>query len=283
MNRIKRVLIAYSDESMKYSLKQLGIQAKYIKNVDKVILYTKKDLPKLILNSPLMQYKRGGGYWVWKPYLIWKTLQDFPDGTDICYVDAGCSLQGGDQWDIYFNKLKEKPVLLFQYAPYIQKWKKEMGCGSSAIECWSKKATLDYFDTRYGKGFHNFSKIWGGLIFCKGKDNIFIKEWLDITLQHPEIVMDPLGDELQNQHKAFCGEHRHDQSVITPLAYFHKELCTILPEVFDENRKSSIIVASRNRIDKNRYRQVFWKFHLQGILGKNAYDTIKIYLYKLTH
>ena len=77
---MKRILIAYANEPMRYSLKQIGIQARYIKQIDKVLLYTEKDLPQEIRQSPLMKYKRGGGYWVWKPYLIWKTLQDYPEG-----------------------------------------------------------------------------------------------------------------------------------------------------------------------------------------------------------
>ena len=90
---MKKILIAYANEPMKYSLKQFGIQAHYIKQIDKVILYTEDDLPQEILQSPLMKYKRGGGYWAWKPYLIWKTLQDNPDGTkmalDVLYNMPG--------------------------------------------------------------------------------------------------------------------------------------------------------------------------------------------------
>ena len=118
---MKRILIAYANEPMKYSLKQIGIQARYIKQIDKVILYTEKDLPQEIRQSPLMKYKRGGGYWVWKPYLIWKTLQDYPEGTKVCYVDAGCSLYSGKEWEQYWETLDHYDTILFQYA-HINLW-----------------------------------------------------------------------------------------------------------------------------------------------------------------
>ena len=274
---MKRILIAYANEPMKYSLKQIGIQARYIKQIDKVILYSEKDLPQEILQSPLMEYKRGGGYWVWKPYLIWKTLQEFPEDSRICYIDAGCSIYPGEEWDQYWELLDDNDTILFQYDSEIPRWKPIFGCSSSAIDCWTKKRTIDYFDRLLKtKQYHSFSKIWGGLIFCRKSNNTFIKEWLDITLTHPELVIDPNQDELKDQYPAFNGNHRHDQSIITPLAYkYRNHSIVILPELFDENNKSKIIRTSRNRITKEMYKKVFIKYHLQGILGFKLYNKIK--------
>ena len=274
---MKRILIAYANEPMRYSLKQIGIQARYIKQIDKVLLYTEKDLPQEIRQSPLMKYKRGGGYWVWKPYLIWKTLQDYPEGTKVCYVDAGCSLYSGKEWDKYWELLNSCDTILFQYANDIPRWRKIFGSSNSAIEYWTKKNTLDFFDKQLGtKQYHIFSKIWGGLVFCKNKDNTFIREWLDITLNHTKLIIDPNEEELKSQYSTFNGNHRHDQSIITPLAFkYQNNSLTILPEIFDENKQSKIIITSRNRITKQMYRKVYIKYHLQGLLGISRYNKIK--------
>ena len=40
-----------------------------------------------ILSNP-----RGYGYWIWKSYLIQKTLSKIPDGDILLYLDAGCEL-----------------------------------------------------------------------------------------------------------------------------------------------------------------------------------------------
>ena len=61
------VFISYGDIVFQKSLKRIVKEAKSLKIFDKVIAYTPTDLPKEIMQSPLMQYKRGGGYWLWKP------------------------------------------------------------------------------------------------------------------------------------------------------------------------------------------------------------------------
>ena len=274
----RNIIISYADENMNYSLKQWGIQARYISCFDKVIKYTKKDLPIDILDSPLMKYKKGGGYWVWKPYLIWKTLQDFPDGTKVFYMDAGCSVHPGEEWAKLLDKLNSYSTLLFQYAAIIPSWEKYTSGGRSDIDIWTKKRTLDFFDNYLGtKDYHHFSKIEAGYIFCKGRNNPFIKEWLDITITHPELIIDPSEEENHDQYSSFCGLHRHDQSIVTPIAYKYKDSNTVCisPDVFDENPISQIIRSSRNHVTKQLYMKTFFKYHLQGILGVNIYNSIK--------
>ena len=280
-----KVLIAYANEPMKYSLKQLGIQARYIKQIDKVILYTPKDLPQEILDSPLMKHARGGGYWAWKPYVIWKTLQDYPEGTKVCYIDAGCSVYPGDEWHKYWQMLDGCDTLLFEYAANIPRWGEVFGCPDAAVECWTKKTTIDFFDAYLNtRQYHRQPKIWGGLVFCKGRDNRFVREWLDLTLQHPELIIDPTDEELKDQYPAFSGCHRHDQSVMTPLAFKYRDKgLSVMPEIFDEEKHSSIIFTSRNRVTQKMYINVYLKYHLQGILGIGTYNRLKARLLSAFH
>lgn len=35
---------------------------------------------------------RGFGYWIWKPYIVWKTLKSLPDGDILLYLDSGCEI-----------------------------------------------------------------------------------------------------------------------------------------------------------------------------------------------
>ena len=37
----------------------------------------------------ILTQKRGAGYWLWKPYIILKTLQSMTDGDFLMYADAG--------------------------------------------------------------------------------------------------------------------------------------------------------------------------------------------------
>lgn len=243
----KKILIAYANEPMKYSAKFLKIQALYSRVFDEIILFSEKDMPLEIQSCPLFKYARGGGYWIWKPYIIWKTLQDFEEGDIVCYIDSGCTIQRGENWKEYFSFLEKKDIVCFQYQNYVDVWEKLFGCGKSDIKYWTKKKTIDYFNAELETTeYQNFSKIMGGIFFVKGKNNKFIKEWLDTTLNHPELVCDPKDDE--DEYDFFSGYHRHDQSIITPLIWKYKDNAIILPETFDVNRISKIIKASRNRI-----------------------------------
>lgn len=95
---MKKIFIAYADKKMYYSLQRIGIQARSLNFFDEIILWTSDDLPDYIKKSPLMQYAYGGGYWAWKPCIIYETLQRYTDDSIVCYVDAGCTLNPGVEW-----------------------------------------------------------------------------------------------------------------------------------------------------------------------------------------
>lgn len=71
---MKKIFIAYADSNMAYSLKRIGDQAHSIGVFDDVLLWTPEKLPQYVLDSPLMKYDRGGGYWASKP----------PSSTKLC-------------------------------------------------------------------------------------------------------------------------------------------------------------------------------------------------------
>jgi len=246
---MKKILVVYSDDNMKYSRKFLAIQARMLGVFDKIFVYKPNILPSYIKESPLMKYKRGGGYWAWKPCVIWETLQKVDDGDIVCYIDAGCTLHKGKDWNYYFSLMEKYDTLCFKYQDEIVDWNK-YGQTKTQIKYWSKKNTLIYFDRILGsEDYRSFNKIFAAVILCKGKNNKFVKDWLDITINHPELVLDPNEEEKKDQYDFFCGNHRHDQSIITPLAYKYmgKTVC-ILPEKFDVAKRDGIIVATRIKI-----------------------------------
>ena len=59
--------------------------------VDKVIEYTIKDIDDDYIkeHQTIFDYKRGAGLWIWKPYLIYKTLLLMPENDWLIYADSG--------------------------------------------------------------------------------------------------------------------------------------------------------------------------------------------------
>lgn len=271
---MKKIFIAYADSTCAYSLKRIGRQALHIGCFDDVVLYTPDMLPEYIKGSPLMKYERGGGFYAWKPAIIWETLQKNDDGDIVVYVDAGCTMRKSVEWSVYFRLLKKYDTICFQYDDEMPEWK-IFGNTSTHIKYWTKKNTLLYFTEYFGNNeFYDFNKILGGCLFVKGRNNAFIKQWLDITLKHPDLIMDPSTEEIKDQYAGFAF-HKHDQSIITPLAYYNERVL-VLPETSETCGEDVFVFASRIRARNFRaYVVLRIKYRLRRILGNRLFECCK--------
>ena len=271
---MKKVFISYADDNMRYSLKRIGKQAKQVGLFDEILLYTPDMLPSYIKASPLMAYSRGGGYWAWKPAIIWETLQKYDEGDMVVYADAGCSLQKSKEWENHWSRLSGNyNTIVFQFKDEMPEWK-QWGQTSTKIKYWTKLSTFQYFETLTGD-YGDYNKIMGGFILCKGRNNPFIKHWLDFTLEHPELVMDPSDAEANEQLPSFA-YHKHDQSIITPLAHLYDSEVLIMTETAETAHAKAAVVASRIRAKtRSDYFTLNVKHYLRFFLGDKLFDSIK--------
>ena len=274
IQHIPIIFVSYADNAMSYSLKRIGKQAEQLEIFDRILLYTPETLPEYIKSSTLLQYKRGGGYWAWKPAIIWETLQKFGDGALIIYADAGCSVFESEDWNYYFGLLKEYNTICFEYKDNMPEWE-IYGQTSTKIKYWSKKSALNYFrevlkDDHYEE---KYNKILAGLIFCKGKNNQFIKGWLDLVINHPELIMDPTEKELETENPELAF-HKHDQAIITPLAHLYDDVLILKEKL--ETSKTAAVIASRIRAENYiEYLKLMLKLKIRSLLGDSFYFKIK--------
>lgn len=269
---MKFVMIAYADSKCEYSLQRLGKQAAAIGVFDEIVLWRPENLPQYIFQSPLMKNSYGGGYWAWKPCIIWETLQRYDADTVVCYIDAGCTVRNGVEWNLYKELMIVYETLLFKYRDEMPMWEK-FGSTSSKIKCWTKKSAALFYDTCVGEdGWREHNKIWGGLILAKGKNNELVKSWLDIVLNHPEVIVDPLPGEEQYH---FFAQHKHDQPTLTALSCKYHDSCLVLPELSETCGEKVAVFASRVRCaNRKDYWFLMIKKQLRKILGSN-YTRIK--------
>lgn len=265
--------ITYGDESFYFSKKIIALEAKKLNIFDEIILFNKEDLSNEILLSPLMKFKKGGGYWLWKPFIIYKSLLEAEDNDIIVYADSGCSLFTSTQWGEYFSKLNHSSILLFQYNNFkLYSWTKynENLTESVNLGCWMKKRTIEYFNSYFKSNedwFLSFNIMLGGVVFCKKDENslLFFKKFLELMLTRHDLVVDPQGEEKNNQFSFFY-EHRHDQALLTPLAHYYEKKCkiTIMNEEFERpfTIKNPAILTSRRRIGKkNKIKAIMALFY----------------------
>lgn len=274
---MKKIFIAYADNNLAYSLKRIGKQARKLGIFDEVKLFTPDYLPDYIRQSPLMQHQYGGGYWAWKPAIIHETLQEHDEGDIVVYVDAGCTLNKSTEWNLLFKLMEQYDIICFHYDALMPEWDK-FGNTSTMIKFWTKKSSLDFMDSYFqDDGYREALKVIGGILFFKGKNNKLLKQWLDIILNHPEVIIDPTKDEVKNQPSGFA-KHKHDQSVLTALSYYDDKTL-VLPEISETNAENSFVWASRIRA--RNYGQYLWlmaKYRARKLLGDNLFERIKSFL-----
>lgn len=246
---MKKVFITYANEKFALSEKQVLKEARALGIFDKCIGYTPKDLPEYMKANPLMAFARGGGYWCWKPYIIWKTMQDYPNAI-VVYADAGCRVQAGSEWDEWFELMKTYDTLLMQYRKgFDYGWQQlypEKRI-STALNHWAKKSLLDFYDGGFeNKDWHEQSSLWAGLVITIGKSKV-IKEWFEMVQFRPDLFFDPFGSEVYEQNESYI-EHRHDQSVLTAIVLSGVENgwnIKILPEVSESREEAAVVTARR--------------------------------------
>lgn len=246
-----KVFISYGSEGYEQSLRAIAREARHLGIFDKVITYGPKDMPSYINSSPLKAYKRGNGYWVWKPYIIWHTMMEYPKSI-IVYADAGCTLHENlMEWNTWFSMMDEYDTLAFQYRnDYQYPWEPIYHCKTTNLE-WTKEALVRYFDPLFGnRDWLLEGQVMSGIIVACRMSKA-IKMWLDITMMRPDLVFDVFGNETVEQHSAFK-EHRQDQSVWSATAFYyaHKgNVLKILPETAESVSDAAVSATRRRNLE----------------------------------
>jgi len=150
----------------------------------------------------ITKHKRGFGYWLWKPYLILKTMNKLKNGDIILYLDCGCELD-----------LSEKNYLL----DYIEIVKKDkiMGCDTNCIEqLWNKQDFIELMNMNYTTYLTTTQHEAGALlILVCDETRKLIDEWYTLACNYHNIDDSPSIIPNCPEFK----EHRHDQSIFSLL------------------------------------------------------------------
>ena len=72
---MKKYFLVYNDDTHTKDLERLLESVRKYSDFE-IIVFDKKDISLEFRgkNREILEEKRGGGYWLWKPYIIWKTL-----------------------------------------------------------------------------------------------------------------------------------------------------------------------------------------------------------------
>jgi len=191
-------------------VKVLANQANELKWFDYVIGYNGTDLVADNIfwsthGNFILKNKRGLGYWLWKSYLIKKTLEKMNENDVLLYCDVGCELNqhGKTKLDEYYNIVSNpnnSGLLNFQMEGLFEYQ-------------WNKSDLFDLIGSSTDD--INSGQIHATTFFirkCEKTINI-INEWYNISCNYHMISDSP---SIIPNHPQFR-DHRHDQSILSLL------------------------------------------------------------------
>ena len=209
-----KLFLNYGDEKFKLSRKRISLEAQNLNYFDIIITETediKYDLEIInCLKNPnfkkVFNDKRGGGYWIWKPYIIYKNLQLLNDNDILVYSDSGSTIPNNkytiDKLNEYINIVKnsDKGVLAFRN-PHIE-------------SKWTKGDVFKHFNCLDNENIYNTRQFTANRIIIKKNVHsmALFKIWWETAKNYSHFFDDSTS--ITKNFNNFT-ENRHDQSVFS--------------------------------------------------------------------
>lgn len=203
---MKKVLITYGDKKFEMSKNRFIQNAHAINIFDEIIAYSDKDLSEELKQSEIINEKRGGGLWSWKPDVILTTLNKMEDGDILVYCDSGCTVYPCNEWIHIWKSLENHDIIAQRIYQRTDKW--------------TRKSIIEYFAQTNSKNWTKCYQHMATAIILKATPftRAFVSEWKDMMISHPEMVKDVTIEEKVNEAECFI-ENRHDQAFYSALTY----------------------------------------------------------------
>jgi hypothetical protein len=219
----KKSFITFAADTPRYPqltkrVKIVCEQAKSLNYFDKIIGYTDQDLKQdkeywnkcgnFIESNP-----RGYGFYLWKPYVVKRTMDEMNDNDILIYIDAGCTINP------YAKKRLE------EYVDIVRKSKHGIISFqmTHSSHKYTKKAVFDYLEVN--EEDQKLDQFVAGILILRKNENTkkIVDDWYRITCI-PEMINDQLSS---SEHPEFI-DNRHDQSILSIL--FHKYGSVVIPD-----------------------------------------------------
>lgn len=235
---VQKVFITFGAGNNDYvnAVNRIVYQAKNLNVFDKVIGYGVKDLQsdeEFWANHSkfILAHKKGFGYWLWKPYLLCKTLNELNDGDVVLYCDAGCELDVRKAFKMneYFS-IVEKDLLLG-----------DLTCDEKV---WTKKDLILYLDVDKPEYLLCKQRRGGTIMVKKCEETMkLLSEWFAVATADNYHYLDD-SKSIAKNYPCFK-QHRHDQSIFSLLTKKHR--------LFSQHLLKEPICIVRNRTGKMNF------------------------------
>lgn len=237
---MKKHFITYGDERFEAAKIRIASEAKLTCEFDVIHVYGSDDVSNDVKAAELFSAKRGGGYWIWKPDIIYREFDKMDYGDILVYTDSGCELSPGREWKTYWRILEEKALIAQRIYQITDKW--------------TRRTIIDEF-AENPNGWQKKCQFMATVVFAKKtKDTVaFFKEWRSYMIQRPDMVADVTPNNLSDESVRFI-ENRHDQAIFSAMVFRHMNEGFIACRWEHVENQSilgtQVIRATRNRTGK---------------------------------
>jgi hypothetical protein len=199
--------LVYNDNTHLFALQKLLESVKTYGKQFQIIVFDKNNIDSEFKSkyNNILNFRRGGGYWLWKPYIINELLKKMNDNDIVFYLDANYYFVE-EFTKLYEDYMKDNDFIVWRNKPNEQTW---------FMKNWCKMDVIQKYNM-YNKIFiDNIEDCWAGAMLVKKTNNTvkYIQEWLDRCCIYEDITDSP---SILPNHPEFK-EHRHDQSLLSSI------------------------------------------------------------------
>lgn len=200
------IAVNYADRRFRRAQK-LNSKTAIQYGADRVIEYTAADIdPKFrAANKEILSNPRGGGYYLWKPYVFYKAYKELKEGDYLIYTDSGSIYVNPIQKLIDCMEKENVNIMIFSLHNELLERKYTKRDAFILTGCDEEK----YAET---------PQSIGGYMLCKKAADVedFFNEVLKYA-QDIRIISDNPNTMGKDNYHGFI-DHRHDQSVISLIS-----------------------------------------------------------------
>ena len=164
------------------------------------------------------QNTRGYGHWIWKPFLIMKTLSEMNDGEYLLYLDAGCeinyqTIKAKQKWKKYIKATSRNTILAFQL-----KENQFENYPNLSEECFTRRDLIGELNVSDTDLLSN--QIESGVIMFHANNltRNFVAQWYELSIKNGrEYLSEPPAAEKFLNYV----DYRYDQAIFSALFKKH--------------------------------------------------------------
>ena len=210
-SRQKIVLASYASRQFAGRLEKFRVEAEASGYFNDVIMYSENDIASAFKkrHADVWSQSRGGGYWIWKPYVILKTLREVRDNDILCYIDGGCTLCCTDAARVRFSQYIDMVNNSWQGVLRMQLTHAESKYTNSRLFEFCKEYFKDSdTDVDLAEVKESMQLVGGIMVIRKTPFAMkFFETVIDILEKDDKLITDVYNSPGE--------QHRHDQSLLS--------------------------------------------------------------------